>query len=283
MHHIIEKIANHQYADVPGTGADMYFGYMNRFDGREEMLQFRYENEARMLPGVDQFFTPGIFRNSRTNAELVSFRALWADLDEGFDRDKVADLMPSFYWNTSGGNYQAVWLLRESMETYGAWAHMNKSLTYYLGADKGGWAGSKFLRVPETINWKRWDKKAGVAPRGYVVRDNGKELPLNFIRSRVPALSPLADSDRTDIPVMPGPYDTYIHQIWDTLPMSVQALYGKPNITDRSAHIWTFARLCHKMGVNKGTAYLVCVGAPWNKYEMRPHTLWETIQKAYDH
>src|SRR5680860_1218868 len=115
---------------------------------------FRVSNLTQP-PDRDVYWAPlGFSAPERQNKTAAGFAVLFADIDDG-RVVKIGGEMPSYLWRTSPGMYQAVWLLDSPIETYEEWADLNRRLTYWLEADRGGWMGSKVLRVPGSLNVKR--------------------------------------------------------------------------------------------------------------------------------
>ena len=131
----------------------MYLGHL----GRGNNDQRYYDDPVRfghpIFPqneNYDLFFAPNLFTGQRKNENMAPSVWLYADLDEA----EYPALTPTWYWETSPGNTQAMWKLNEPMdlEAHSRW---NKALTTLTGADPGGWHASKLLRVPSSYNYKR--------------------------------------------------------------------------------------------------------------------------------
>ena len=125
---------------------------------KTEVLRRVAELEAK---GYDVYFTPAVFRpgtKRMVSADAITTEVLWADLDRKFNLEHLRELPPTWVWATSPGSFQAMWRIGPHADTTpgdlfrpGGY---NQALTYYLDADKGGWFGAKFLRVPGTANHK---------------------------------------------------------------------------------------------------------------------------------
>jgi hypothetical protein len=102
----------------------------------------------------DLYFTPNLFSvRDRKAAHMLPSCSLYADLDEVDPAGIESRLVPTIWWATSPGRFQAVWLL-DSPLARDSFEHLNKRLTYHLGADRSGWNAAKVLRIPGTINNK---------------------------------------------------------------------------------------------------------------------------------
>ncbi len=104
-------------------------------------------------------------RRSKENAICVS--SLWADGDEAEIPEGIP--RPTLIVETSPGRYQYYWRLDRRV-SLGRAEDLNKRLTYFVGADRGGWSLTKLLRVPGTIN----HDYAGVYAEPVVVRIKGE-------------------------------------------------------------------------------------------------------------
>lgn len=108
---------------------------------------------------ADIYWCPLIFdRNHRRKEYVKGPRVLYADLDPINPKD--VDFEPTLAWASSPKRFQAVWLLKKTMEL-AAWEKLNQGLTYSCGADKGGWDATQVLRVPGTRNFKYSDHPKG--------------------------------------------------------------------------------------------------------------------------
>jgi hypothetical protein len=230
---------------------------------------------------VDMYFSVFSFTEPVRKLESVSKGTLaWLDLDfvlEGMD--PVAGLPePSLLWETSPGHFQAIWALSEPYD-----ARKARILTDRTpGADKGGWHGTKVLRIPYTTNWKR-----GGTYSGRVIKENLR------LRTTWDALvGPVEDAETyTGIsvghPQIPTrlEWDRLLRSLWDKLPLSVR--YNLRNDPKRgpghtrSEIIFDVAAMLSRAGVGDKDAFRLIWHAPWNKFLDRPMQLWRDVQKAY--
>lgn len=103
------------------------------------------ENEER-----DCYFCPLPFGKPRRDESAVSRTLmLWSDIDTG----SITRVKPSVLWESSPGRYAGLWLLDRELNRDDA-KKINQELTYYIGADKGGWDLTQVLRIPGTKNFK---------------------------------------------------------------------------------------------------------------------------------
>src|SRR5882724_8710695 len=84
---------------------------------------------------------------------------LWSDLDLVTPEDLQMKSVPApCIVETSPDRYQAYWRLSDGLIPPDVREDLSRKVTYYVEADKGGWACNKLMRVPYTINHKYVDK-----------------------------------------------------------------------------------------------------------------------------
>ena len=249
--------------------------------------------EWKEVPGLlaasyvvgDHYFAPLTFNAPRRTNDNAPQRAalLWADLDADFNMDRMEEELPPHHlWETSPGSFQALW--------WTEWADintildLNKRLTYWVGADKGGWFASKLLRVPETYNWKRvqHDERGMYVPYGSYHHD--VERPEYKIADLQAVLPPrwLGGSRRLLPPVYNG--EVSVGSIPEGDPAAAVARHHKlagrlqqNHVTDRSKRLYTMARWLDKQGVPPEDIYLLLSIQSYNKFSQRPEQLWKMV------
>ena len=96
------------------------------------------------------YFCPHLFeRPRRIKENAVCPQGLWADLDSVNPAKLPDELEPTIAIGSSPGRYVGLWSTDEPITE-----HLNKRLTYFLKADKGGWDLTQVLRLPGTLNHK---------------------------------------------------------------------------------------------------------------------------------
>jgi hypothetical protein len=133
------------------------------------------EDYLRRHAGDDLYFCPnGFDAASLLKRNVVPGQWLYADLDE--KHPSLCRPRPTMAWRTSMGRYQAMWRVELFDED------VNRRLTYHLGADLGGWASNRALRIPGTTNYK-------YALRGRVelLWENGARYSNREILQYIPA------------------------------------------------------------------------------------------------
>jgi hypothetical protein len=229
--------------------------------------------------GCDLFFSALRFdTNKRSNDTVVKPGILFADLDQAPE----PAVQPSVYWETSDGNTQAVWFLDRPMSDYGRWADLNKRMTVSTGADPGGWAGSKLLRVPDSVNWKRREV-------GKLLYSNPTVYTWSYLESNLER----TDVDHkiwsvfTDHPDLPNPADQdyFLRLAWDNMSPLGRNMITRQRVPDRSLHIVKTARELIAGGLNKEQVFALLWVAPFNKWRVSTHNpqrLWNEICRIDD-
>ena len=219
------------------------------------------------------FFTPLVYSISqRSNDTVSSPGVLFADLDGADD----PEIKPSVMWETSPGNRQAVWFLQEQMSDYDEWADLNRRMTYYIGADRGGWMGSKLLRIPGTHNWKRNEP-------GRLLWAGGPEYSVEYMDDNIPTIfGRRKNAGRTDHPSIPSvsTSNATIRALWFTLGLRGQHMLMKKQVGDRSLWIVRTAHELVKNGITQEDTFTMLWGRPWNKWatdRWDPEHLWAEI------
>lgn len=225
--------------------------------------------------GCDIFFSPlGFSEPRRSNSTVLKPSVLFADLD----RALYPAVDPSVYWNTSEGNFQAVWFLSEPVEDYDKWAQLNKRMTRFTGADPGGWMGSKVLRVPGSVNWKRKDF-------GTLLEFTNRVYTYEHLDEFLPPAEYSPASQLTDWPEPPDTKDReWLWRLaWPDLSMRARSALTRSRVPDRSLHIVRLINELHSCGVSAEEAFRLIWVAPFNKWRLnnKPEVLWNEVQRVY--
>lgn len=227
--------------------------------------------------GLDLYFSPGTYlepnagRKEENHAEMG---VLYADLDDGFNRDRLKSLPPQLLMETSHGMYQAVWLLSEPLAVSAA-KTLNKRLSYYMEADFGSWIITKVLRIPNSMNWKRGGQKVEV-----VRWDPDTVWTPDFLGEALPPL-PQPSALSIDYPHPPLPTseesrDT-LHRLWDRLDHKTKAALTVWHPTDRSLHLSRLAKRMVACNLTPEEIFVVLFNLPANKFRSRPEVLWSSV------
>lgn len=220
---------------------------------------------------LDVYFCPLPFRKPERLAKYVKpVNLLWSDVDDG-DPKK---LRPTVLWESSPGRHHALWFIKDRMNAEDA-AQLNRSLTYHLGADKGGWDLSQVLRIPGTYNHKykskpqvkllHWDKKVLTEAR-----------IANKIRHKVTA--------RVDAQDAPNDIQDIL-QHYSLSRGVLNLLLGPAEEGRRSDVIWYLENKLNEAGMSPNEIIQVIKGTEWNKYAGRAdedHRLRTELSKVIE-
>lgn len=261
------------------SGTDESYGFLGHL-GRQMAGKF---SETTIGPhshfntpqqqGEDSFFTPLRFYTNVRKTEFASHPGvLFADLDGA----PYPFITPTYYWQTSPGNTQAIWYLKGQVEDIREWEHMNQRLTYALGADKGGWSASKLLRVPGTHNFKR-DCLVGKAHYRDV------EYSFEALDDVLPKLAQHWSVEHTKAPDLPSKVASFEELVkhWPAFGMYTKSLLEASVVSDRSYHVVKAIKSLRKDGLVDTEIFIVIWGRHWNKWRLKqnPDRLWLEIQK----
>lgn len=221
------------------------------------------EVEAYIADNSDKdiYFCPHGFSKPRRLEECAVLpKMLWADLDEADPRE--AEIRPTIAIESSPGRYVGLWLLEETLPS----KTLNKRLTYFLGADHGGWDITQVLRVPGTSNYKYQS-----TPR---VRTLWIDGPTYSVK-KIARLLPHEEDEEAGDEVL-----TIYAQYEKSLPPWVrrELLNGKPTPGKRSEMMWKLVNTLLESGVSREDCFTLLHASPWNKFS--DHQLKKEIEKS---
>lgn len=229
---------------------------------------------------VDVYFAPCLFRRKRRRQEYaLPSRWLYADLDESKPQ-LLNSLPPTVAWETSRGRYQALWQLTSPLEGE-EFLDLNQRVTYFTGADKGGWSSTKVLRIPGTISTKHgddfqvrlmWWKDTAYDP----------ELVSRIVaKARVPQTKV---KGIPDLKLPKAPPDRILKRYAKKLPGRVRKLLAATEARgDRSERLWQLYGDMLGAGMKPEQVLVVIRPSVWNKYagqRREINQLWSEITKA---
>lgn len=228
------------------------------------------------------YFTPCVFTGDRRLRQNAKGKAHWlfADLDEVDPR--TLDPRPQIAWESSPGRYQCAWHLDTPLGPR-AFERLNKAMTYYTGADKGGWSWTKVLRVPGSISTKYdepWTVRLLWADwEGTVDTEALRTLAKPSLAPTDPASGPIRLPKATASQIRKEHWTSFSPRTRKL----IRAKVVRPG-DDRSAKLWDLAKGCAEAGLTTGQAVRVMQDTVWNKYkgqrrELR--ALWNDATKAY--
>lgn len=221
--------------------------------GIRSRLKDFYQEFSR---GHDIYFCPLPYKSKRRKKEQVrKVNLLWSDIDSSKSKIK-----PSILWESSPGRLQGVWFLDKTLIPEDG-EDLNKSLSYYLDADKSGWDLGQVLRVPGTINYK-YDSK----PRVRVLNDDGKIYKYRSIVKRI------GYNPGNDIPEsMDQSFEMVFSKYRRQIPVPVKKLLTQKNVKEgkRSDVIWYLENKLSEVGLTPPEIITLIKNSSWNKFKGR--------------
>lgn len=225
----------------------------------DELASFRVPDSSL----GDIYFSPNLFKRPRRQKELMLESCfLYADLDQVNPWNIDDEWEPSIAWESSPGRFQAMWRVGQMLtpETHG---FINRRLTYFLKADRGGWDSTQVLRLPGTINHKYDSKPQVVFLWGTTVRQTRDWKQV--LEHEMPAV-PKFTAKRIDK---------------RKLPAGIRAkLQAKSANGDRSRVLWRLERQLLQLGYTEGQVYLLVKPTVWNKFAPDDDRLRQEITRA---
>lgn len=237
--------------------------------------------------GKDVYFTPhGFIRRGRdcTKEDAVPLLDVaWVELDDNDISPATFNPAPSFVVNTSPGRHHLYWLLDTPLPAEDV-EKINFRLAYghNLREDKGGWALTKWLRLPGAISYKRQAPHpvtitAAEPTRRYLLSDFD-DLPaapeLLLSTGRLP--------DTPNIDNLPTREDlaeqySFSHELSDLLDRR------RP---DRSSALWRIYHLAYTAGMTEEECFALVYNSANDKFHQEwrynsDEDLWKDIYRGY--
>lgn len=220
----------------------------------------------------DAYFTPAIFQKNVTQPTRENFlhsNVCWADIDTANDHTPDAN-----YVVASGGignkhlYWKGVYDDRDKLES------ANRTLAYGIsGADQGAWNCNKYLRIPETTNYK-YEK-----PRPVKLIAKHPSAGLPDLNLDLPSTG--AVGDEVKLTRLDADYALFQYPLPDKL---ISYLNGNfPD--DRSKAFYEVGLLCKESGMNKNETFSVLhkLHERWGKYGDRADKeLARIVAKAFE-
>lgn len=263
---------------------DPYMATIDRNHGdafQEQRIKPGMEIPTQRTPGQDLFFTPLTFDGPRHNTNARGLGLLFADLDH-IKLDIINQIPPHLLWQTGPTTTQGIWKLNARIGEHDAWADLNQRMTYYMQADKGGWHGSKFLRVPETINYKYSPGHVGTVLH---YKPQAVGYDAEALRAKMPAVEQGAHSDeeRPEEPTLEE-WKALVHDMWPDLSLGSRSALVQRGARDRSRFVVAIVNKLMAEGHSKEETFSLVWGASWNKWRTdrhRPDYLWDVISRDF--
>lgn len=219
----------------------------------------------------DLYWCPSLFEEPRRRMELaMDEHALWADLDR-IKPDELDEYPPTIAWETSPGRYQALWIVTGDIQGASWPGRENQCMTYYLGADLGGWDTTQLLRIPGWHNHKpEYIQQFGEAPEGKLLWAEGRRYLADDFNELpdVPSVSIVSDVLEDEAARLDR------HKAWAKVRLRVtkrvRELVAAPEASgDRSAVLWEIERELADAGCTLVEIVAIVRDTAWNKYAGR--------------
>lgn len=251
----------------------------DRIRGYHEGHAFRWPKDRdkilvhmRAHVNDDLYWCPTIFESPhRRIGQAMDEGGLWADLDEVNPRHIEDEFKPTVAWETSPGRYQALWVSRVSMLGASWPGEENQRLTYYLGADHGGWDTTQLLRIPGWTNHKPAYRRGGKGPRGKLLWSGGRRYSRRQFED-LPAIESISitagDIIETDVAAVDRA------QVWGRVRLKVtrsvrELVNAREPHGDRSATLWPILRGLADAGCTLAEIVAIARHTVWNKFAGR--------------
>lgn len=242
--HFLVKIWNDQEGKYFCLATKSSNGRWREFFFEKPFNKTVFKRFIQMREDQNLYFCPHGFTHSKRQKEFAApSKYLWADLDDV--NPSEVSLGPQVAWASSPNRYASLWRLDKAYPPKEIEVK-NKSLTYSIGADRGGWDLTQVLRIPGTANHKYKD-----SPLGEFLWDKFGTTPL----SKISFTDPIELLKSLKSQIKPSVYSTLTAK---------RATTGK-----RSEVIWKLENDLSEAGVSKENVFLLIKNSVWNKFKGR--------------
>lgn len=248
----------------------------------EELPQALAHISSNTRSGKHAYFCPHLFKTKeRKKEQVVSCPSAWADLDTC--NPALLNVEPSVVIQSSPGRFQALWLFDRPMEPLDA-EDISRRIAYFhreQGCDLG-WALTKLLRIPYTLNYKYGD--ADSAPLVVITSAHHRLMRKSDFNKypEIPATKFVLD----EMPVMDVEPPLEILQRYRTTlnPLAFDLFGNDPREGDDwSNKLWKLIQLLIEAGLSRQQQFAVALQAKCNKYARDgrpPKDLWDEVLRA---
>lgn len=239
------------------------------------------------LTGKDVYFTPHGFtrRDERVTKEdcVDLLDVAWVELDDGDIPPDTFSPPPSFVVNTSPNRYHLYWKLDQPYPAEEV-ERINYRLVYghNLREDKGGWARTKWLRLPGAHSYKR-DTAHPVTitdshPERVYALNAFDDLPsapeMLYVLEGMP--------DTPNLEVLPTKEDIMERY---SIPLELNDLLTRVR-SDRSSALWRIYHLCYAVGMSQEECFVLVHSTPNDKFHIEwrysaDEDLWKDIYRGF--
>lgn len=248
----------------------------------EELPKALQHISSNTRSGKHAYFCPHLFKTKERKKEQVeSCPSAWADLDAC--NPALLNVEPSVVIQSSPGRFQALWLFDKPVAPIDA-EDISRRIAYFhkdQGCDMG-WALTKLLRIPYTLNYKYGDTES--APLVVITSAHHRLMRKSDFRSypEIQATKFVHD----EMPEMDVEPPLEIMQRYRTTlnPLAFDLFNADPTEgEDWSSKLWKLIQLLIESGMSRQQQFAVAMQAKCNKYarDGRPPTdLWNEVLRA---
>lgn len=268
-----------------GESDSLYFGINRKFYNSKQENPFGREFDEMRVSLAE---LPKIIKKNRANFDLY---LCFTPIDKGEQRFKSnakdtyiiaqdidgvpipEDLPPSYYWETSPGKFQGVWIMDNKL-TPKEQEEINRKLIAKYGFDATGADVVHYYRIPGTLNHKYAStfKVSGLQGKGTVYR---KRDFIKALKDVVPPVYVDGDTSKESIPL--GRFD--LDDLLDKYKVETDYLKGEG--IDKSS--WSF-RIGMKMarkGATKAQVKFVILNAPEGMQKFTEKTVDSEVHRIF--
>lgn len=276
----------------PGSSGYLCIAYISPLHRHEaEQHFFAYPEElpkalqhisSNTRSGKHAYFCPHLFKTKERKKEQVeSCPSAWADLDTC--DPALLNVEPSVVIQSSPGRFQALWLFDRPVAPLDA-EDISRRIAYFhkdQGCDMG-WALTKLLRIPYTLNYKYGDSESAPlvvitsAHHRLMRKSDFNSYPeiqaTKFVHDEMPEMDvepPLDILQRYRTTLNPLAFDLF----------STDPTEGE----DWSSKLWKLIQLLIEAGLSRQQQFAVAMQAKCNKYARDgrpPIDLWNEVLRA---
>ena len=218
----------------------------------------------------------------RTKPHCLPTNLIWADLDTC--HPDILNSQPQVIIESSPDRYQALWKLNENIPAAVAEEYSKRVYSKYkINGVDSGWALTKLLRVPFTLNYKY----SSTPSVNLLKADDSTTDPTIFESMLIEELSELGLEDQDlqlpDLVDLPSAESVIYAHRFELKKSAFAELYTTEPGEDWSSALWRLIKICLEAGMTREEAFVVASTSKCNKYERdkRPVThLWLDVVKA---
>lgn len=225
-----------------------------------------------LAPDKDWYFSPLKYKTAqRRMASITKAGVLFADMDELHLFPTDVPPPSTIVSSGSSGHFHYYWKLEEPIPI-GDWMILNKTLTYLLKADKGGWDVTQMLRIPGTINQKNGNQVEITGESNATFQPS--DFPISYDFPKVTNQAAMSLPDKTDTEYL-RMLDLE-HQLYLTSSKAQINILVK----DRSKVLWKIYKDAHSVGIPLEALARIVQGSSINKFDDEEN-LVRDIARAY--